>query len=1507
MAVATAMETSLGTVSVVSKILPTTTNYKILDLKKWNETGFTSTLRTNISTKEDAVEWVKLFEKTSLTTYRVDRTYRENSQRLAFKKLYHCHQNTKPRSHGVKNPHPKHVNCNSKLTVTIKQKHMRRSKDPYLKEYPCEIYLRYNHNHPIETPEALKFRRPTEGVRKIFLTLFENGYTPIAALKKHKLNLMKKFGEGGCDNILADRAHCPNAKWCYDLYRNVFKKEKLAETNRDKVPIKFEKLFNLGDEMAIQENIVVNESLNNPQVQDATPTDPPSQSVSDVANELAFCFDTLKQKVEANPNIYFEPLQSFISKFHRASASDDNCISFLNNFGNATNPLPNTSETLENVNPAEEGIEAEEMLYDVSEHGYSKKTDNEVGNANEAILILSDGSGIQLPLWQFVSQDSEVESTDVIGFKMASTPSSCAMSPISEVGSDDGRYKQGSYYAQIIGISPKEPIKEREIDVISQDHAYSKPWSAHPDASHARPTRTLFMTRQIKPQRPNQTKEDDEFIDVDSFTVRSVSAYDEAKARVVKDECERHVSCVRLDPGNLDWEENIANIKASWSVSQNLLFNKILKILHSDRLARLAYVNHPNEPVLRRVCVDRTAKRFRQIMASINWDLKLSQWLHTTLVDQISHPYLAAYMDILQTLKAKIPSLIDKMVAPSLVANRVGAKTAEAVALVLKRPWDPVTPQFVSHKAKKLPGSPFLLLVPSGPAHPVAGTPKRSRFWSTQLAAMGKVVPVTMNAVNTGSTLTINQCLEHLIGAIRTKVSELQTNFPNRSIVLIGWNVGALAACHVALVENVSLVVCLGFPFVGMNGKRGDVDDPLLECRVPILFFIGQNANLCRQDDLEEMREHMRCETSLVVIGGADDNLRLSHAKKKLEGVTTSMVDRCLLDEISNFLGPVLTRHQSHNVDTSYTSTGSTNSSDSSSVKDGRKRKKKVLPGLSQDLRTYTFSPAVRRKAAAQVKNNKASTGLKNPKVLMHSSTVGTAPGKRQLSLAAKRRRIQASPVSTPSPNKRRPMWSTATADSLSSDSSNQSQPGLSTPTGLDLGQDEPDIINIDLSDSPKRVQRGISLNIGSLSSLTQFNRNYAGRTISAAGSSESDGSHMPHVIYKRMVGPVGVSGANYSDIISRGRGSRLKITRGGNISSRNSAFFAIPRSSATTNASGMSSLLSGAGRSNFIFATVPPRESLLSNQIVEPDQSQVQAIQRLQFHDFPLTTASFTKTGTGNPILTQAKILSNLKGSSATTTTTASTIRQSIIPNIGSTINTTQSLLSSGTSAFVRNTPTRKTYIASSAAVLASKQNLATSLLVGSKVTRIVDGSGRTSLCEILPSMSLHIPNKQLSDKHQEVAVLMLSDTNEKMDDDLPSSDLDINKALGEVDLTGSDDNLLDMIGDIEGTLGENPLESFGSVNESEAGVSELGIPPDQLAVLDLPLRQFDPPKTDDALLESSMEMFSDIDPLLESPNDQSMSVGAETPTGRVQRPVFPTIASTRTRRIRTPKYYNV
>lgn len=151
--------------------------------------------------------------------------------------------------------------------------------------------------------------------------------------------------------------------------------------------------------------------------------------------------------------------------------------------------------------------------------------------------------------------------------------------------------------------------------------------------------------------------------------------------------------------------------------------------------------------------------------------------------------------------------------------------------------------------------------------------------------------------------------------------------------------------------EHVTAVICLGFPFSTVEGKRGTPDDTLMDIRCPVMFVIGQNATLARPEDLEDLREKMLVETSLVVVATADDNLRISTAKKISEGITQSMVDRCILDEIGDFVGSILL--QPHPLPLRSTSLASYESQ--SNRKEPRKRRNSTSSSVESEPNSPTI------------------------------------------------------------------------------------------------------------------------------------------------------------------------------------------------------------------------------------------------------------------------------------------------------------------------------------------------------------------------------------------------------------------------------------------------------------------------------------------------------------------------------------------------------------------------
>ncbi|XP_060526641.1 KAT8 regulatory NSL complex subunit 3 isoform X2 [Cylas formicarius] len=443
---------------------------------------------------------------------------------------------------------------------------------------------------------------------------------------------------------------------------------------------------------------------------------------------------------------------------------------------------------------------------------------------------------------------------------------------------------------------------QREYWTVSTDHCYARPWNWKPESTFLKPAKTLFMLKNLSTKPLFSTlgspSNGEEEIDIETVTATLTPVYDVEKAKGLMEECEKHANLTRCDSDE-NWEDKISKI--NWLPSQHRLYNGFVNILNSYYLAKMAQTGIPNEPILRRTVIDKAVQRVRRLFTTVLLDVKLLQWLHQLMIDNLDQPFLALYLDILQTLKSKIPSFVDKMMCGANASVRMGPLSNENLFPLLKKPWDPVTSSLMQDKPKKLPGNPIIILVPSSPV-----MSKRTHKWMTLLSHLGHVVTVPTNFGSSGHRLTMTTCLDQMFALTRGRVQETRENHIGKQIILVGVGAGAALAIQVAQVENVLCVVSLGFSLFTAEGRRGEPDDNLLELQCPVLFVIGQCSSTSVQEDVEDLRERMRVETALIVVGSADNNLIVNKKKKKEEGITQSIVDRCIVDEVGEFISGLI-------------------------------------------------------------------------------------------------------------------------------------------------------------------------------------------------------------------------------------------------------------------------------------------------------------------------------------------------------------------------------------------------------------------------------------------------------------------------------------------------------------------------------------------------------------------------------------------------------------------------
>jgi uncharacterized protein len=191
---------------------------------------------------------------------------------------------------------------------------------------------------------------------------------------------------------------------------------------------------------------------------------------------------------------------------------------------------------------------------------------------------------------------------------------------------------------------------------------------------------------------------------------------------------------------------------------------------------------------------------------------------------------------------------------------------------------------------------------------PGAGAPSshpRMQTFAALLAPFGRVVAFDYPYMRDGRKRP--DPLPHLVDAHRAALAALRAEHQG-PVVLVGKSMGGRVGCHVALVEEVAAVVCLGYPLCGRGDPTKLRDQVLIALRMPALFVQGTRDKLCPLDLLESVRRRMTARNDLHVVHGGDHSLLVGKTELKTRQSSQDAVDHDVGAAIASFIARLLAR-----------------------------------------------------------------------------------------------------------------------------------------------------------------------------------------------------------------------------------------------------------------------------------------------------------------------------------------------------------------------------------------------------------------------------------------------------------------------------------------------------------------------------------------------------------------------------------------------------------------------
>ena len=186
--------------------------------------------------------------------------------------------------------------------------------------------------------------------------------------------------------------------------------------------------------------------------------------------------------------------------------------------------------------------------------------------------------------------------------------------------------ENANQYPPPINYLRKLSGQDKELNIIEVDHCYNKPWNKHPDNQNkSRPAKFLFMD-----SFPKHFKNSESNFDLNNLQIIDANQTTNADEDnpFIKEAIKFGVKVRDFDEDEtfelkLEFEDEL-QMPASqnnWTSKMIKLYSGAIKILNSDRLSRLSYVNRENELILRKNLTEKTSSKFRYLFAAVaGWD-----------------------------------------------------------------------------------------------------------------------------------------------------------------------------------------------------------------------------------------------------------------------------------------------------------------------------------------------------------------------------------------------------------------------------------------------------------------------------------------------------------------------------------------------------------------------------------------------------------------------------------------------------------------------------------------------------------------------------------------------------------------------------------------------------------------------------------------------------------------------------------------------------------------------